>query len=103
MASMSEQHGAMGEPSSTPVRPTRRSARTPAKMPTRLPVATATLAQPMASSPSQGKRKARDAEKSSEEKLEYLLTNAKSGLTKLDIGVSGRFGSLVLRRRVRVC
>ena len=102
---MSEQQGAMGEPSSTPARPTRRSARTPAKMPTRLPVATVSqpAAQGQPRSPSQGKRKARDAEKSPEEKLEYLLTNAKSGLTKLDIGVSGRFGSLVLRRRVRVC
>ncbi|TBU54808.1 hypothetical protein BD310DRAFT_827287 [Dichomitus squalens] len=36
-------------------------------------------------SPSRGKRKARDAEKSPAEKLEYLLTNSKSRLTNMDI------------------
>ncbi|KAI0643249.1 hypothetical protein C8Q79DRAFT_928435 [Trametes meyenii] len=73
--------------SSTPApRPVRRSARTPAKTPTKQPTA---VARPPPESPSgnpKGKRKAREpAEKSSAEKLEHLLTNSKSKLTKLDI------------------
>ncbi len=59
----------------------RRSARTPAKAPTRKPVATAEPGP-------QSKRKARASAKSPEEELEYLLANAKSELTKVDISVS---------------
>ncbi|RDX40627.1 hypothetical protein OH76DRAFT_1450598 [Lentinus brumalis] len=61
----------------TSTRP-RRSTRTPAKAPTRKPVATAEPGP-------QSKRKARASAKSPEEELEYLLTNAKSELTKVDI------------------
>ena len=59
----------------------RRSARTPAKAPAKVPVAAAPPESPL-------KRKARDAEKGPEERLEYLLTNAKSRLTRVDISVS---------------
>ena len=60
----------------------RRSTRTPAKTPTRNPVETA-------DSVPQTKRKAKVDLKSPEEQLEYLLTNTKSQLTKVDISVSG--------------
>ena len=60
----------------------RRSTRTPAKTPARNPVETA-------DSVSQTKRKTKANLKSPEEQLEYLLTNTKSQLTKVDISVSG--------------
>ncbi|KAI0364637.1 hypothetical protein BV20DRAFT_974200 [Pilatotrama ljubarskyi] len=80
----------MEDPSpSTSARPTRRSGRTPANPPPK----TSTVAQAQATttiaeteSPAQGKRKARPAaDKTSAEKLEYLLTNPKSKITKIDI------------------
>ena len=61
----------------------RRSTRTPAKTTTRNPVETA-------DSVPQTKRKAKANFKSPEEQLEYLLTNTKSQLTKVDISVSGQ-------------
>ena len=61
----------------------RRSTRTPAKTTTRNPVETA-------DSVPQTKRKAKASLKSPEEQLEYLLTNTKSQLTKVDISVSGQ-------------
>ncbi|KAM5540014.1 hypothetical protein V8D89_006154 [Ganoderma adspersum] len=57
----------------------RRSTRTPAKT----PGAAAASAPP--ESPVQAKRKTRDTEKSPADKLEYLLTNSKSKLTRVDI------------------
>ncbi|KAI0665582.1 hypothetical protein C8Q78DRAFT_986076 [Trametes maxima] len=76
----------MGAESSTPSRPVRRSARTPAK-PTAKKLAAIAL-DPDTPNTAQGKRpKARSGpgEKTSAEKLEYLLTNSKSKLTKIDI------------------
>ncbi|KAI9058924.1 hypothetical protein FKP32DRAFT_1596798 [Trametes sanguinea] len=66
-------------------RPVRRSARTPAKPPQDKKPADAKAAPP--ESPATGsKRKAREpTAKSPAEKLEYLLTNSKSKLTKVDI------------------
>ncbi|KAI8995224.1 Asx homology domain-containing protein [Trametes punicea] len=69
------------EGSSMSARPVRRSGRTPAKGPAKEPSA---VAPPESSA--QGKRKAREpAQKSPAEKLDYLLTNPKSKLTKVDI------------------
>ncbi|KAI0328966.1 hypothetical protein GY45DRAFT_1325670 [Cubamyces sp. BRFM 1775] len=70
-------------PAVEPTRTVRRSARAPAKAPAKTP-ANAAGAPP--ESLAKGKRKAREpAEKSPEEKLEYLLTNSKSKLTDVDI------------------
>ena len=62
----------------------RRSTRTPAKTPAKAAMTAVAIPE----SPVQGKRKAREVEKSPAEKLEYLLTNPKSKLTNLDISVS---------------
>ena len=62
----------------------RRSARTAAKTPTKVAAASQT--------PVQGKW-TRETKKNMEEKLQYLLTNSKSKLTKVDLFVSQNCGS----------
>ncbi|KAI0350306.1 hypothetical protein OH77DRAFT_1431176 [Trametes cingulata] len=82
--------------SSTSTRPTRHSARTPAKPTTNTAVSTTSAADAEPEPPAQGKRKARPAtQKSSAEKLEYLLTNSKSKLTKVDISEVINYGNFL--------
>ena len=71
----------------TSTRP-RRSTRTSAKTPAKIGVGAPAPDPAADESPVQAKRKARDTGKSPAEKLEYLLTNSKSKLTKIDISVS---------------
>ncbi|KAI0740462.1 Asx homology domain-containing protein [Earliella scabrosa] len=70
----------MAEQGDGATRGPRRSTRTPAKASLRTPV---NVAPP--ESPVQGKRKAKDNEKTPSEMLEHLLTNSKSKLTNIDI------------------
>ncbi|PIL34284.1 hypothetical protein GSI_03059 [Ganoderma sinense ZZ0214-1] len=77
----------------TSARP-RRSTRTPAKTPVKAAGAAVPPGPP--ESPVQAaKRKARDTEKSPAEKLEYLLTNSKSKLTKIDISDSINYNNFL--------